>query len=226
MKAKSASDMPTRLHLVALVAVAVLMAASQNSYAQMRGFGMHSGFASRGELHGSPWRGHSRHGIYLGDPFWSSDYASDQPYYAEPTPQVILLQPQAEPESPQPRAEPLMIELQGDRYVRTGGFGATDSGTAQGSRFLSSSLQQVTANAAPAHLPTVLVYRDGHREDVSGYAIIQNVIYARGDYYQDGYWTKNIQLSSLNIPATLKANQDDGVKFILPAGPNEVVTRP
>ncbi|SRR5579872_205262 len=222
MDTKSASDMPTRLHFVFLAAIAVLVASSQNSYAQMRGLGMHTGFAPRGEMHGSPWRGHARRSIYLGDPFWGSDYAPDQPYYAEPGPQVIVLQPPAEPEPPQPRAEPLMIELQGDRYVRTGGFETADSGVPEVSR----SLRQVSANAASVRVPTVLVYRDGHREDVSGYAIIRNVIYARGDYYQDGYWTKDIELSSLNIPATLKANQDNGVRFILPASPNEVVTRP
>jgi len=69
------------------------------------------------------------------------------------------------------------------------------------------------------HLPTVLVYSRRPSRRCFGYAIIHNVIYARGDYYQDGYWTKNIQLSLLNIPATLKANQDNGVKFILPAAP-------
>jgi hypothetical protein len=231
IKPKSALDMSTRLHLVLLAAIAVLMLVPQNSYAQMRGFGARAGFAPRGEMRGAPWRGQSRRGIYLGDPFWGSDYASDEPYsYADSGRQVILLQPPAEPEPPQPRVQPLMIELQGDRYVRTGGFETADSGVPQVSRSLSStssmSLRQVSANAAPVHLPTVLVYRDGHREDVSGYAIIHNVIYARGDYYQDGYWTKNIQLSLLNIPATLKANQDNGVKFILPASPNEVVTRP
>lgn len=213
--------MPTRLQLVFL-AVAGLAAIPQNSYAQMRDFGVRPGFAPSGELHGEPWRGHPRPGIYLGDPFWGSGYASDQPYYGDSGPQVILLQPQAEPELPQPRVQPLMIELQGDRYVRTGGFETADSGVPEVSR----SLREMSANAAPVHIPTVLVYRDGHREDVSGYAIIRNVIYARGDYYQDGFWTKNIELSSLNIPATLKANQDNGVKFMLPSSPNEVVTRP
>jgi hypothetical protein len=215
--------MPTRLHLVFLAAIAILATIPQSSYAQVRGLGMHTGFAPRSEMHGSPWSGHARRGIYLGDPFWYSDYGPDEPYAAEPGTQVILLQPQvADPEPPQPRAEPLMIELQGDRYVRTGGFETAASGVPEASR----SLREVSANAALAHVPTVLVYRDGHREDVSGYAIIRNVIYARGDYYQDGYWTKNIELSSLNIPATLKANQDNGVKFMLPSGPNEVVTRP
>lgn len=214
--------MPSRLHIVLFAVIALLVAIPQHSYAQMRGLGMHTGFAPGGAMHGSPWRTHTRRGIYLGDPFWYPDYAPDQPYYAEPAPHVIVLQPPAESEPPQPRAEPLMIELQGDRYVRTGGFETANSGVPEVSR----SLREVSANAAPVHLPTVLVYRDGHREDVSGYAIIRNVIYARGDYYQDGYWTKNIELSSLNIPATLKANQDNGVKFMLPSSPNEVVTRP
>jgi hypothetical protein len=61
---------------------------------------------------------------------------------------------------------------------------------------------------------------------VSDYAIVGVVMYARGDYWQNGYWTKNIQLSALNVPATLKANQDNGVKFTLPSSPNEVITRP
>jgi len=52
------------------------------------------------------------------------------------------------------------------------------------------------------------------------------VIYARGNYWQDGYWTKNIEISALNLPATIQVNQDNGVRFTLPAGPSEVVTRP
>lgn len=219
-------NMPTRLHLAVVAIGVALMAIPQNSHAQMRGFGIHSnGFAPSGQLRGAPWHAHPRRGIYLGDPLWYSDYyPSDQPYGLESAPpQVILLQPQTDPEPPQPRSQPLMIELQGDHYVRTGGY---DAATATQSVTTSSTIQTVAAAEATVHLPTVLVYRDGHHEDVSGYAIIRDVIYARGNYYQDGYWTKNIELSSLNIPATLKANQENGVKFILPSSPNEVVTRP
>jgi len=61
---------------------------------------------------------------------------------------------------------------------------------------------------------------------VTDYAIVAGVIYARGDYWQNGYWTKQIRLSLLNIPATIQANQEQGVKFVLPSAPNEVVTRP
>jgi hypothetical protein len=72
----------------------------------------------------------------------------------------------------------------------------------------------------------VLVYRDGHHEQVFDYVIANGNLYARGDYYRDGFWTKTVQLSALDIPATLRANSDAGVKFMLPSAPNEVVTRP
>jgi len=81
----------------------------------------------------------------------------------------------------------------------------------------------------PAHPelpPTVLIFRDGHREQVPEYAIVGSTLYATGDYWQSGHWTKNIRLSALNIPATVKANHDNRVNFMLPSAPNEVVTRP
>src|SRR5580693_8099294 len=88
-------------------------------------------------------------------------------------------------------------------------------------------------NAAPIRLPTtselpppLLIFRDGHREQVPGYAIVGATLYANEDYWQSGHWTKNIELSALNIAATVQANHDNGVKFLLPSAPNEVITRP
>jgi hypothetical protein len=71
--------------------------------------------------------------------------------------------------------------------------------------------------------PTVLVYRDGRREEVREYSIANGVLYARGDYYADGYWNKKIELAALDLPQTVKANQERGVKFVLPDSPNNVV---
>ena len=71
--------------------------------------------------------------------------------------------------------------------------------------------------------PTVLVYRDGRREQVREYSIADGVLYARGDYYADGYWNKKIELAALDLPQTVKANQERGVKFVLPDSPNNVV---
>ena len=77
--------------------------------------------------------------------------------------------------------------------------------------------------------PTVLVYRDGHREEVPDYVIVGRVIYAHTNRDRDSegdYDMTNIQLSALDIPATMRANRENGVRFVLPAGPNEVITRP
>jgi hypothetical protein len=78
--------------------------------------------------------------------------------------------------------------------------------------------------------PTVLVYRDGHREEVADYAIVGRIMYAhRSDGAGESdasYGMKNIQLSALDIPATMRANRENGLNFALPSAPNEVVTRP
>ncbi len=74
--------------------------------------------------------------------------------------------------------------------------------------------------------PATFIFRDGHHEESSDYSIISGVIYARGDYWTSGSWSKQIPLSQLDLPATLKANQERGVDFRLPSAPNEVVTRP
>ena len=71
--------------------------------------------------------------------------------------------------------------------------------------------------------PAVLVYRDGHREEIPDYAIADGVIYVRGNNWQNGYWTKRIPLSALDAPATMQANQQRGVKFMLPSAPNVVI---
>ena len=82
--------------------------------------------------------------------------------------------------------------------------------------------------SAPASVlpPAVLIFHDGHREEVRDYTIADGTLYARGDYYTDGYWNKKIDLASLNVPQTLQANADRNVKFVLPSSPNEVITRP
>jgi hypothetical protein len=61
---------------------------------------------------------------------------------------------------------------------------------------------------------------------LSSYSIIGTLIYTKGDYWSSGNWTRKIQIADLDLPATLKQNQDRGVKFELPSGPDEVMIRP
>ncbi len=69
--------------------------------------------------------------------------------------------------------------------------------------------QQEHTQAAPA---TVLVFRDQHQEQVQNYAIVAQTLWN----FTSGH-TQKIPLSDLDIPATQKANEDQGVEFRLPA---------
>jgi len=143
-----------------------------------------------------------------------------------------------------------LIELQGDRYVNVSSPAidgealplspAPDnihrSIAPKATRSHSNKpIVQNSANASapmiaagsPRDLPpAVLVFRDGHSEEVRDYTIADGFLYARGDFYIDGYWNKKIDLSTLDLSQTLQTNSTRNVKFVLPASPNEVITRP
>jgi hypothetical protein len=87
----------------------------------------------------------------------------------------------------------------------------------------------IAAAAEPSvrELPaSILIFRDGHSEEVHDYTIADGFLYARGDYYTDGYWNKKIDLAALNLTATMQTNSTRNVKFVIPSSPNEVITRP
>ena len=230
--------------ILVLLALAPLVPAS---LAQMRGGGraplphVTPGFAQSIRFPGHPrGRGFARGRYYLGDPFFYSDYDSGSLAYDVPPPPLIIMQSASAESAPETKSEPLLIEWHSDRYVRFDGGHESATGVqntapdyAEAVATRSFPLTRTGAGSvnpgqseAADLMPVVLVYRDGRQEEVSNYAIVSGVLYARGNYWQDGYWRKNIQLAALNIPATMKANQDSGVKFVLPSGPNDVVTRP
>jgi hypothetical protein len=173
-----------------------------------------------------------------------ADYLPNTRFSVASQPPVITLQapPAAAPvldRFPSP-AQPLMIELQGDRYVQVSGP-ATDGAVmleperlgqsqVQGSQ----SLERRPLGAAVALPPAdakelaraVLLFRDGHREEVSEYVIADGILYARADYYTDGSWNRKIALAALNLPETVETNRSRGIRFQLPTAPNEVIVRP
>jgi hypothetical protein len=57
---------------------------------------------------------------------------------------------------------------------------------------------------------TVLVFRDGHQQQVSNYAIMGQTLYIFDARAQ------KIGLGDLDIPATIKLNDDSGIDFHLP----------
>jgi len=64
-------------------------------------------------------------------------------------------------------------------------------------------------DASPVE-PTVLVFRDGHKLEVTNYAIMGQTLYVFDTR------TQKIALGDLDVPATIKANDDRGVEFQLP----------
>jgi hypothetical protein len=67
--------------------------------------------------------------------------------------------------------------------------------------------------------PTVLVYRNGHHEEVNSYAIMGDSLYV----FDQG--RKKVALADLDVAATVKANYDRGVEFRLPdSGKKKTVT--
>ncbi|MGH9565477.1 MAG: hypothetical protein ACRD4I_05810, partial [Candidatus Angelobacter sp.] len=66
----------------------------------------------------------------------------------------------------------------------------------------------------PLQPATILVFKDGHQVEVSDYAIVGNTIFDLTPGHP-----RRVALSELNVQATQKQNDDRGVDFRLPAGP-------
>lgn len=190
------------------------------------GSGAGHGFGSRpvrpGIVGGFHHRGFHRNRFL--SPFGSSAFWWDDGYYSQEREQEVVQQPaaptvvqQATPIQETKPINPLLIELQGDHFVRL-----TDS---QVNQPLAGSAQS-PGQQRPELPPAVLVFRDGHRQEVSSYSIIGPALYASGSFWTNGYWTQKVLLADLDLSATLRANQERGVKFVLPSAPDQVVTRP
>lgn len=220
------SKLPSVSRNLQALAIAILLTALPlSTAAQVRGgagFRFGGGFHNGGFAGGRSGR-FGRNATFWGDPYFYADYPVQSLAYETPPAPVIIVQTGAAgPAAPERVSESVLIEWQGDHYVRSNGERPSNA-----SQDYAESSATPRAQTADADLPpAVLVYRDGHREEVADYVIDHGSLFARGNYYRDGYWTKNIQLASLNIAATLKANEQTGVKFVLPSSPNEVVTRP
>jgi hypothetical protein len=62
--------------------------------------------------------------------------------------------------------------------------------------------------------PTTLVYSDGHTEEVSNYAITGKTLWIFNEQR-----ARRVPLSSIDVEATRRANEDRGVDFAVPSQP-------
>ena len=75
----------------------------------------------------------------------------------------------------------------------------------------SAPLQQPAGRDARPNEPSVLVFRDGHQQEISNYAIMGQTVYVFDTR------TQKIAFADLDVPATIKANDDRGLEFKVPA---------
>jgi hypothetical protein len=175
---------------------------------------------------------------YLPPPFYPDyGYGNDSgygPVAAEAPPPWLAAAHSETLSAPAKPVEPLVLERQGDEWVRIGAYSqsggsASSSGTSVAraqNPTSGTTYQNLASPPAPKLPPAVLVFRDGHQEEIEKYTIIGPVIYAQADYWSTGSWRRKVAIADLDIPATLKLNQERGGKFSLPSGPNEVIFRP
>jgi len=173
---------------------------------------------------------------YLYPPYYYSDYYSE-PAPSEATPSRVVVVENSQPRAqapPAPPPESLVLERQGNHWVRITDSGQTrvnsqpqQQGPAKASTLRSMTPQQNAALEPPREVPpAMLVFRDGHKEEITRYTIVGGTIYANADYWNNGSWTKKVPIAELNVPATLELNRECGANFSLPSGPGVIVVRP
>src|SRR5579863_6768146 len=153
--------------LVALIC-AVVMVLMPDAIAQRGGGRSGFGHGVNVSFGGRPFSHSSGRGaIFLGDPFYAD-------YPVAPVtipPQYVVTPPTTTIDAaPEPKSEPLMIELQGNRYVR---FGGTQQSAERGMNSPPDYAEaQANSSSAPQPPPprelppTVLIFHDGHREQI------------------------------------------------------------
>ncbi len=193
--------------------------------APSRGFAPHSGFSSRGftsfsgrgplrdnfrgHRFGDRW-GYNRWGYnrwgrgypYWGwgyyDPYWWWD--NDSPYdqdYEQNYDRALEMNQQSLEQQRMLRQE----EADGDQDAYAPSYAPPRTS------------KPANDDPQPAALmpPTVLVFRDQHKQEVQNYAIVGQTLWSFAPQH-----TQKIPLSELDLQATTKANEDQGVTFHVP----------
>jgi len=168
-------------------------------YPSVRGRYGH-GFGNR---HGDGYKGSYRYsnGAYIApyfvpvfDPSYGDDSGGGAPYVYSGLP----------PE----QAPHVVVDMPAARHI------SADEGDADGPPLAASRSSQDSGAEGPPDAtpidPTVLVFRDGHQQEVSNYAIMGQTVYVFDKRIQ------KIALSDLDVSATVKANDDRGIEFHVP----------
>ncbi len=152
-------------------------------------------------------------------PYYIPYYVDSSAYYAQPQPDAA-----AEPDPPAPTVfehRPTSAYGPADRY----GEHYLDS-REQRPRDRQPAPDDNAASAQPAapspEDPTVLVFRDGHRAEVTNYAIVGDTLY---NLSGSPHVPRKVQIADLDLEATIRANDERGMDFAIPQKPASDSTR-
>jgi len=161
-------------------------------------------------------------------PYYDSDY---EPVRSEEPPvNDVVGQPEQPPVPVASPVESLILENRDGQWVRIPTAShlpiSPEYTQPQESSLGRKSTAPKEASQPPTKLPpAVLVFRDGHQEEVERYVVQGNSLYTSADYWSTGSWTRRIPIAELDVPASVKLNAARGGNFSLPTRPNEVVVR-
>lgn len=236
--------------LASLFPAAILVAAifAPCANAQIRGMSSRASAARSGIPSGSSRRtgfiraGHHRRfndsaflpaGYFYPD-FPEYDYDAEAVPSPAPPVQIVVAAPAQAPAPAPVPAQPLLLEFREGQWVQvpmavqapaSAQSTQSDSAKSHNPAVDISAGKQTSQPPLAATPHAILVFRDGHQEEVATYMIQGDVIHASTDYWSTGSWTRHIPVAELDIPATLKLNQERGGKFNLPSGPSEILIR-
>ena len=66
--------------------------------------------------------------------------------------------------------------------------------------------------ASEEQIPVLIVYKDGHEQEIQNYAIVGDTLYELG-----AFTSHKIKLADLDLKQTIEKNEQRGVDFSLPA---------
>lgn len=162
-----------------------------------------------------PFRSHHHHHHHgFAYPYYYGGYYAPYVYdygdYEEPGYYVLNPGPDDSMEGDY-RGGPTVFDRRGTGYSSSRPTSARDDYRAE----LDAIQTQAPAPAQPvADQPeTVLIFKDGHKVEVQNYAIVGKTLYDLSDGR-----TRKMALAELDLPATVKQNDDRGISFQLPAG--------
>ena len=143
-------------------------------------------------------------------PVYYPYYGYYDPYYEQAPPDSSYAQPQpAVADQPEAPAQTVFENRPGYKPPPVTPDTASSASAISDTTANNQAEPQIPSEPEPS---TVLVFRDGHQLEIGNYVIVGNTLYNMSGAYR----SYKIQLADLDLPATIKANEDRGVDFHVP----------